>query len=63
MFQVFYNRFKLIIWLVLAVLLASGAVSNYYNGTKAEVFLNGALAVAAFIIFLVSLLNRFKAKK
>lgn len=63
MFQVFYERFKPIIWLVLTVLLASGAVSNYYNGTKFEVLLNGGLAIAAFIIFLVSLRNYFKAKK
>ncbi|WP_046173627.1 hypothetical protein [Domibacillus indicus] len=55
MFQSIYQRYKPAIWLVLALLFASGAITNYFTGTTFEIFLNGGFAVFSFLVFVKAL--------
>jgi hypothetical protein len=54
----FYQKYKLYIWITIFFLTGSGAVSNYYNGLPFEVWLNGILAGIALIVCLILLMKK-----
>lgn len=60
MFGMFYNRFKVIFWLILAFLFATGSISNIYTGTSWEVALNGILGIICLAVSIVLFLKRRK---
>ncbi len=57
-----YQRFKLWIWLILAIAGGTGAISKSKHGQSWEVVLNGAIAAVSLIVF-VYLLYKMKAAK
>lgn len=55
-----YQRFKIWVWLILAIASGSGAISKSYHGESWEVLLNAGIALFSFIVF-VSMLIKNRA--
>lgn len=63
MFTYLYNRYKNWIWLLLAVLFLSGAVSKWMKGSQWETVLNGSLGVCALLVFFYFIIRRPVARQ
>lgn len=57
MFKVIYNRYKVLFWVVLSLLLLSGTISNYVNGSMLDVVVNGVLFLVSITFLIISIRN------
>ncbi|MFT4414544.1 hypothetical protein ACLM5H_11860 [Fredinandcohnia humi] len=63
MFGIFYNRYKVVFWLILAFLFGTGSISNIYTGTKWEVALNASLGTICLVVSIVLIIKKGKKEK
>lgn len=62
MFGMFYNRYKVAFWLILAFLFGTGSISNIYTGTKWEVALNAFLSTICLVVSIVLIIKKGKKR-
>ena len=60
---ILYERYKLPFWIILTILFGSGAITNYFNGTKIEVMINGILFVISLFMAIYILIKTLKDKQ
>jgi|GEM_PF-5276137 len=53
MFNVYYDKYKYLFWLILTLLCFSGAVTNFFNGSTFEVIVNSVLWFICFSVLIV----------